>query len=64
MPQNGSRLPAGQPAVKATPSPKASASKVRVSFAAIKATITVLLIVGLILVVVQLYYPGVFPWNN
>jgi len=37
--------------------------KAGVSFTKIKAAVTVLLIVGLALVVVQIYYPGVFPWN-
>ena len=39
------------------------APKAGVSFTKIKAAVTVLLIVGLALVVVQIYYPGVFPWN-
>ena len=40
-----------------------AAPKAGVSFTKIKAAVTVLLIVGLALVMLQIYYPGVFPWN-
>jgi hypothetical protein len=53
-----------QSAPVANPSPNASAPKVRLSFTAVKAIVTFVLIVALVLVVVQMYYPSVFPWNN
>jgi hypothetical protein len=53
-----------QPDVKVNPNPKMStAPKSRISFRALKAVVTVLLIVGLIIIILQIYYPGVFPWN-
>jgi hypothetical protein len=42
---------------------KAHSTKPRISFNAIKAIVTGLVIVGLVLVVLLIYYPGVFPWN-
>jgi uncharacterized membrane protein YvbJ len=46
---------------QANPSPKkASAPKIRISFTAVKAIITGLLIVGLIVVLLLIYYPGIF----
>ena len=35
-----------------------------VSFNAIKALVTGVLIVGLVIVVLQFYYPSVLPWNG
>jgi uncharacterized membrane protein YvbJ len=43
---------------RTNPTPKA-----KISFTAVKALVTVLLIVGLALVILQLYYPAVLPWN-
>ena len=52
------------PAIRAIPGPKkASAPKVRISFTAIKAIVTGILIIGLIVAVLLIYYPGAFPWN-
>ena len=42
---------------------KGNSPKRRISFTAIKAIITGIVIVGLILVVLQIYYPGILPWN-
>jgi uncharacterized membrane protein YvbJ len=39
---------------------KASASKIRISFNTVKAIITGAVIVGLVIVVLLIYYPGVF----
>jgi uncharacterized membrane protein YvbJ len=65
LPQKNSQLPSAQYSAKANTSQKsASAPRFRLSFTAVKAIVTVLLLVGIILVVLQLYYPGVFPWNN
>jgi uncharacterized membrane protein YvbJ len=64
LPQKSSPLPEGQPINQANPSPKSvNPSKVRVSNTAKKAIITGILIVGLIIIVLLIYYPGVFPWN-
>ncbi len=64
LPQKSSPPPANQSAVGVIPGPKkASAKKVRMSDTAMKAIITGILIVGLVLVVLWIYYPGVFPWN-
>lgn len=53
-----------QSSVNADPGSKnASAKKARLSFTAIKGIVTAILIVGLVLVVLQIYYPGIFPWN-
>jgi uncharacterized membrane protein YvbJ len=38
-------------------------TKVRVSFKAKKAIVTGVLIVGLVIVVLLIYYPSIFPWN-
>jgi hypothetical protein len=58
-------MPSVHHAVEAdTSAKKASSPKARLSFKVVKAIITVALIVGLVMVVIQLYYPGVFPWNN
>jgi uncharacterized membrane protein YvbJ len=46
------------------PTPKrATAPKTKISFTTVKALVTVLLIVSLALVILQLYYPTVLPWN-
>ena len=64
LPQKSSPPTVIEPVKTATQSPqKNSAPKARLSFTAVKAVITGLLVVGLILIVIQLYYPGVFPWN-
>ena len=42
---------------------KGSSSKIKISFTAIKAIVTVLLLIGVTLVILQLYYPGFLPWN-
>jgi len=64
MPKKNSLLPSIEPIVQPHSNPKTvSAPKVRVSHTAIKALITGVLIVGLIIVVLLIYYPGVFPWN-
>jgi uncharacterized membrane protein YvbJ len=62
--QKSKSLPVNQTFVEAKPLLKrGSARKVRLSFTAIKAVVTGIFIVGLIIVVLQIYYPGVFPWN-
>jgi uncharacterized membrane protein YvbJ len=38
-------------------------SKIRISNNAIRAVITGILIIVLIIIVLQFYYPGVLPWN-
>ena len=49
---------------QATPRPKkASSPKIRISFTAVKAIITGLLLAGLIIVILLIYYPNIFPWN-
>jgi uncharacterized membrane protein YvbJ len=66
LPQKSKPLPEAKPFVQANPSPSpkpTTPKKTRISFTAIKAVITGLLIVGLVLVLLQLYYPGIFPWN-
>lgn len=64
LPQKSSPLPIIQPIPQANPSPqKANAPKVRVSNTAKKAAITGILIIGLIIVVLLIYYPALFPWN-
>jgi uncharacterized membrane protein YvbJ len=42
---------------------KSHSPKNRISFTAIKALITLLMIVGLIIILFQIYYPGLLPWN-
>jgi uncharacterized membrane protein YvbJ len=42
---------------------KSYSPKSRISFTAIKALITLLMIVGLIIILFQIYYPGLLPWN-
>jgi uncharacterized membrane protein YvbJ len=60
LPQKNS-TPVVQPNMKADPSSKkASAPKIRISFNTIKAIITGLVIVGLFIVVLLIYYPGIF----
>jgi uncharacterized membrane protein YvbJ len=64
LPQKGLQPGVAQYIAESNPSPnRDSAPRARVSFTTIKAVVTVLLIVGLVLVVLQIYYPGVFPWN-
>ena len=64
LPQKSSPPPAIQPVIKVNPGPKrASAQKVRMPDNAMKAVITGISIVGLVVVVLLIYYPGVFPWN-
>ncbi len=64
LPSKASPAAAQQTAYE-NPNPSGdSAPKARASFTTIKAVVTVLLIVGLILVILQIYYPGVFPWNK
>ena len=64
MPQKNSPMPDTQRGPQANQRPqKALKPKSRISFTAIKAIITVVVIVGLVLVALQIYYPGVFPWN-
>jgi uncharacterized membrane protein YvbJ len=40
-----------------------SAPKARLSFASKKAIVTGVLIIVLLFVVLQIYYPSIFPWN-
>ena len=64
LPQNSSPQPLYGPAFQENPSPqKASGPKVKVSFTAVKAIITTVMLVGLVLVVLQMYYPAILPWN-
>lgn len=64
LPQKSSPLPIIQPIPQANPSPqKEYVPKARVSSTAKKAVITGILIVGLIIVVLLIYYPSIFPWN-
>jgi uncharacterized membrane protein YvbJ len=64
LPQKTSPLPVIQPIPQANPRPqKAHAPKARISNTAKKAIITGILIVGLVIVVLLIYYPGVFSWK-
>jgi uncharacterized membrane protein YvbJ len=61
LPQTNSQPLKIQPNKQANPSSKrASAPKIRISYNEVKAIITSILIVGLILVVLLIYYPGIF----
>jgi uncharacterized membrane protein YvbJ len=61
--QKSTLKPSVQPALKANPRQKDSVPKARISFTAVKAIVTGLLIIGLIMIVLQIYYPAVLPWN-
>ena len=64
MPQKSSLGSGIQPSIATNSIPqKASARKIRLSYNAKKAIITGILIIGLIIVVLLIYYPGLFPWN-
>ena len=64
LPQKSSPLPVIQPVIQTNPSSqRVSATKGRISNNAKKAVITGILIVSLIIVVLLIYYPGIFPWN-
>ena len=45
------------------PPQKANSPKNRISFTAIKGIITGIVIVALVIVMFQIYYPGLLPWN-
>ena len=63
MPQKNSQ-PEIQTVSQANQSPKKEKSpKNRISFTAIKAIITGFVILVLVIVVLQIYYPGLLPWN-
>ena len=64
LPQKSSQLPGIQLLTQTNQNPqKVHAPKNRISFTAIKALITAVVIVGLVIVVLQIYYPGLLPWN-
>jgi uncharacterized membrane protein YvbJ len=64
MTQKNSPIPEIQRAPQANQPPtKADSPKTRISFTAIKAVITGVVILGLVIVVLQIYYPGILPWN-
>ena len=64
LPQKSSPIPVIQTIPQANPRPqRASVPKIRVSNNAKKGVITGILIAGLIIVVLLIYYPSVFPWN-
>jgi uncharacterized membrane protein YvbJ len=64
MPQKNSPLPVTQSIPQAnSPSQKANKPKVGLSYNAKRAIVTSTLIVGLVIVVLLIYYPSIFPWN-
>ena len=64
LPQKNNPLPLVQPVAQANQNTKkAIAPKPRLSYNAKRGIITGLLIVGLILVVLLIFYPSIFPWN-
>jgi uncharacterized membrane protein YvbJ len=64
MPQKTTPLPIVQPVTQANLNPKkAAAPKPRLSYNAKRGIITGVLLVGLVLVVLLIYYPSIFPWN-
>jgi uncharacterized membrane protein YvbJ len=64
LPQKSSSLPVIQPIIQANPSSQeTSAKKGRISNNGKKALITGILIVGLIIIVLLIYYPNIFPWK-
>jgi uncharacterized membrane protein YvbJ len=64
LPQKSSPQPNTQPIAQANPRPlKANAPKVRLSYNAKRGIITGILIAGIVIVVLLIYYPSIFPWN-
>jgi uncharacterized membrane protein YvbJ len=64
MSQKNSPLPETQNVSQANQSPKKEKSpKNRISFTAIKAIVTGIVILALVIIVFQIYYPGWLPWN-
>jgi uncharacterized membrane protein YvbJ len=64
LPQKSSVSPVIQSNTQANPSPeRVEPKKGKFSFNVVKAAITGVLIVALIVVILQIYYPGIFPWN-
>ena len=64
LPQKSSPMPGIQLVSQANQPPKKEQSpKIRISFTAIKAVITGIVIIGLVIVVLQIYYPSLLPWN-
>jgi uncharacterized membrane protein YvbJ len=58
----GKSMQKNAPVIQATQSPKKT-QKAGLSYNAKRAIITGTLIVGLVLVVLLIYYPSIFPWN-
>jgi uncharacterized membrane protein YvbJ len=64
LPQKSSVSPVIQPSTQTNLSPeRVEPKKAKLSFNVVKAVITGVLIVALIVVILQIYYPGIFPWN-
>jgi len=64
MPQKNSQLLVNQPVSKANPSSqKAKNPKFELSYNAKRGIITGVGVVVLVLVVLLIYYPSLFPWN-
>ncbi len=55
--------PISQPHASFQQTPVPKPAKARLSFNAVKAIVTGILIVGLIVAILQVYYPAVLPWN-
>jgi uncharacterized membrane protein YvbJ len=64
LPQKNSSVPETQLIANANPSTqKTSAPKVGLSYNAKRSIITGILIAGIVVVVLLIYYPSIFPWN-
>jgi uncharacterized membrane protein YvbJ len=63
MPQKSSPLSITQTIPKINANPQMSSSRKRMSNNVKRAIVTGILIVGLIIVVLLIYYPSIFPWN-
>jgi uncharacterized membrane protein YvbJ len=64
LPKKTVPQPSVQPVAQANLNPKkAAAPKAGLSYNAKRGIITGLFIIGLVLVVLLIYYPNIFPWN-
>ena len=64
LPQKTTRLPDIEPTAQQNfDSETIDAPKSRLSYNAKRGIVTGLLIVGLVLVILLIYYPNIFPWN-
>jgi uncharacterized membrane protein YvbJ len=63
LPKQSPNQPVLQQSVE-NQSPKTSKPKFKLSFNAVRAIITVVAIIVLVLIVLQIYNPGLLPWNK